>query len=112
MDRTESMELLDSAYTVEILLDLLENPGLNKTELLSLRSAGNRTRYNRIGDLIRLGLIIVKPARHNMMHLYLSVEAQEIALKLRQARDLLEKIPYVPADKPKNGTDDEASKPQ
>ena len=85
MDYDSALELLDSPYTVAILMDVLKNPGINKTELLQLRTKGNRTRYNRLQELIDMGLVIVKATRHNEMHLYLSVEAQAIAVILEKA---------------------------
>ncbi len=104
MDRDTALELLDSPYTVAILIDVLRNPGISKSELLNLRTRGNRTRFNRIQELIGIGLISVKPSRHNTMHLYLTVEGQSIAVLLEKAVGELAEVqpPEKPSDSEKD----------
>jgi len=104
MDRDTALELLDSPYTVAILIDVLRNPGISKSELLNLRTRGNRTRFNRIQELIGIGLISVKPSRHNTMHLYLTVEGQSIAVLLEKAVGELAEVqpPEKPSDPEKD----------
>ena len=81
MERNEILGLLERKSALYVLLDVREHPGASKTEVQNREKLNVRTKFVRIEELVKAGLITENrdPRQHATVKLHLSPEGQEIA---------------------------------
>ena len=86
----ELIELLNRKYCIFILMQIAENPGATKTDILNIEPGNERSKFLRIGDLIEHGLVTMddENRKHNTIKLYLSPMGQEIVKHIRTMLDI------------------------
>ena len=81
MDRKVILDLLERKSAMYVLLEVKEHPGASKSEVQNREPINRRTKFVRIDELVKAGLLIENrdPRQHATVKLYLSPEGQEIA---------------------------------
>ena len=74
------LELLNRKYCIEVFILIAENPGATKTDILNLTPDNERSKFLRIGDLVKYGLVQMdnRARQHNSIKLYLTPLGQVI----------------------------------
>jgi len=88
-----TFEILERKFSLYVIMAVKENPGSMKTEIIKLKEGNERTKFERINDMIEEGIIVIgdEYRQHNAMRLYLTPKGQEIAGHLEKIRQVLER---------------------
>lgn len=85
---------LESKYAMQIILAVRDHPGASKTEIMRLDSTNEKTKFARITQLIKIGLIEVQSGGNqwNTSRLYLTPEGQEVATNVENINKTMKKL--------------------
>lgn len=86
------LAILGARHSIEIILMLHDKPGMNKTEIARSSSSGERSRSDRVDELVKAGILEEYPGEHWSAKCYkLSEFGKDIAEHLVQIRDIFDR---------------------
>ena len=91
--KDDDMDVLERKYSMYILLAVSEHPMSTKTEIMRLQQQNERTKFNRINELIALGLIeYAKSENYSRERIVLSKDGEELVRIIKKARTVLRRV--------------------
>ncbi len=83
---TDIYDLLERKYMMHVLLAIRDEPGITKTGIIKSDMGNDKSKFNRIKELIEAGFVTVgqDERAHNQMKLYLTPRGQEVVKILDQ----------------------------
>lgn len=84
------LEILERRFSDYILMAIYENPMSTKTDIMRLESGFEKTKFQRINELIAAGFIeLVKSENFSTSRLMLTSKGKSVAEKLLEIRDII-----------------------
>ena len=91
--KDDDMEVLERKYAMYLLLAVSEHPMSTKTEIMRLQQQNERTKFNRINELIALGLIeYARSENYSRERIILSKDGEELVKIIKKARTVLRRV--------------------
>ncbi len=91
--KDDDMEVLERKYAMYLLLAVSEHPMSTKTEIMRLQQQNERTKFNRINELIALGLIeYARSENYSRERIVLSQDGEELVRIIKKARTVLRRV--------------------
>lgn len=99
MDRNQILDLLERKSAMYVLMEVKEHPGASKSDVQNREPFNKRTKFVRIEELVKAGLLIENkdPRQHATIKLYLSPEGQMIAELVSKIIDSAKTLPSMNA---------------
>ena len=91
--KDDDIEVLERKYAMYLLLAVSEHPMSTKTEIMRLQQQNERTKFNRINELIALGLIeYARSENYSRERIVLSKDGEELVKIIKKARTVLRRV--------------------
>ena len=91
--KDDDMEVLERKYAMYLLLAVSEHPMSTKTEIMRLQQQNERTKFNRLNELIALGLIdYARSENYSRERIVLSKDGEELVRIIKKARTVLRRV--------------------
>ncbi len=91
--KDDDMEVLERKYAMYLLLAVSEHPMSTKTEIMRLQQQNERTKFNRLNELIALGLIdYARSENYSRERIILSKDGEELVRLIKKARAVLRRV--------------------
>lgn len=88
----EDLSVLEKKYAMYVLLALDKNPMSTKTEIMRMEPGNEKTKFLRLQELIKVGLIEYRQAPSGVQKMVLTPEGQDIVNKIKRIRLTLLKL--------------------
>lgn len=83
----DDMDILEKRYAMYVILAIDSHPMSTKTEIMRLGPGNEKTKFQRINELIDIGLIEYREAEgYSTKRLVLSEEGRKMATKIKKIR--------------------------
>jgi len=91
--KEDDFEILEKKYAIYVLMALAEHPMSTKTEIMRLQPRNERTKYERLTEMVELGLIeYTRSEAYAGERLVLTKDGMELAKILKKARPILKRV--------------------
>ena len=94
----EGLDILEKKNAIKVLIQVFENPGINKSRLIDLEPEGRGSKLERIDELVEAGLICTEKTieKNSIIKLYTTKKGSDIAKYLINAKLILNDLKPEP----------------
>ncbi len=91
--KDDDLGILEKKYAMYVLLAVSEHPMSTKTEIMRLQQQNERTKFDRINELIDAGLIECKvPEGFKRDRMVLTEDGEELVKSIKKIRTVLRRV--------------------
>ena len=91
--KDDDLSILERKYAMYVLLAISEHPMTRKTDIMRLQQQNERTKFERINELIDAGLIeCTVPEGYKRDRMILTEEGEELVKSIKKIRTILRRV--------------------